>query len=90
MSTSLLYHMFGIRGYECSKIDYFKGRAAFVIEQPRERLRCPECGSADVHAQGHKDRFVQTVPIGLQTMSCRRPLSSRTVSRACPQCAFFG
>jgi transposase len=66
MSTSLLYHMFGIRGYEYSKTDYFKGRASFVIEQPRDRLRCPECGSPAVHAQGHKDRFLRTVPIGLK------------------------
>jgi transposase len=66
MSTSLLYHMFGIRGYEYRKADFFKGRACFTIEQPRERYRCPECGSAAVHAQGHKDRFLQTVPIGLK------------------------
>jgi transposase len=66
MSTSLLYHMFGIRGYEYRKVDFFEGRACFTIEQPRERLRCSECGSAAVHAQGHKDRFVQTVPIGLK------------------------
>jgi len=58
--------MFGIRGYEYRKVDFFEGRACFTIEQPRERLRCSECGSAAVHAQGHKDRFVQTVPIGLK------------------------
>jgi len=46
MSTSLLYHMFGIRGYEYRKTDFFKGRACFTIEQPRERYRCSECGSA--------------------------------------------
>jgi len=66
MSTNLLYHMFGIRGYECHRIDYFEGRACFVIEQPRERYRCSECGSPAVHAQGHKERFLQTVPIGLK------------------------
>src|ERR1700730_2297054 len=66
MSTGLLYHMFGIRGYEYRKTDFFKGRACFTMEQPRERYRCPECGSAAVHAQGHKDRFLQTVPIGLK------------------------
>src|ERR1700676_5578609 len=71
MSTSLLYHLFGIRGYEYRKTDFFKGRACFSIEQPRERYRCSECGSAAVHAQGHKERFVQTVPIGLEpTVIC--------------------
>jgi transposase len=66
MSTSLLYQAFGIRGYEYCRTDYFEGRVFFTIEQPRERYRCSECGSAAVHAQGHKDRFLQTVPIGLK------------------------
>jgi transposase len=66
MSTSLLYQAFGIRGYEYCRTDYFEGRVCFTIEQPRERFRCSECGSAAVHAQGHKDRFLQTVPIGLK------------------------
>ena len=66
MSTSLLYQSFGIRGYEYCRTDFFKGRVCFTIEQPRERYRCSECGSAAVHAQGHKDRFLQTIPIGLK------------------------
>jgi transposase len=66
MSTSLLYHAFGIRGYEYRSTDFIEGRVLFSIEQPRERYRCSECGSAAVHAQGHKERFLQTVPIGLK------------------------
>jgi transposase len=66
MSTSLLYHAFGIRGYEYGSTDFIEGRVVFSIEQPRQRYRCSECGSAAVHAQGHKDRFLQTVPIGLK------------------------
>jgi transposase len=66
MSTTLLYQAFGIRGYEYRKTDFFEGRVCFCIEQPRERYRCPECGSPAVHAQGHKDRLLQTIPIGLK------------------------
>jgi len=66
MSTSLLYHVFGIRGYEYRRSDFCEGRVCFRIEQPRERYRCSACGSAAVHAQGHKERFLQTVPIGLK------------------------
>lgn len=66
MSTTLLYQAFGIRGYEYRRTDFFEGRVCFVIEQPRERYRCSACGSAAVHAQGHKDRFLQTIPIGLK------------------------
>jgi transposase len=66
MSTTLLYQAFGIRGYEYRRTDFFKGRLCFTIEQPRERYRCSVCGSAAVNAQGHKDRFLQTIPIGLK------------------------
>ena len=44
MSTTLLYNMFGIRGYEYCRADYHQGAVCFVIEQPREKYRCPECG----------------------------------------------
>ena len=66
MSTSLLYHAFGIRGYEYRRTEFVEGRMIFTIEQPRERLRCPTCRSPVVHAQGHVDRLLQTVPIGLK------------------------
>lgn len=66
MSTSLLYNAFGLRGYQYCRTEYFEGRVCFTVEQPRERYRCPDCGSAAVHAQGHKERFLQTVPIGLK------------------------
>jgi transposase len=64
MSTTLLYQMFGIRGYEYRRTVYHQGAACFVIEQPREKYRCPECGSAAVHAQGRHERFLRSLPIG--------------------------
>jgi transposase len=64
MSTTLLYQMFGIRGYEYRRTDYHQGAASFVIEQPREKYRCSDCGSAAVHAQGHNERFFRSLPIG--------------------------
>src|SRR5271169_2772461 len=66
MSTSLLYQAFGVRGYRYCRTDFVEGTVCFTLQLPRERFRCPECGSAAVHAQGHKDRFLQTVPIGLK------------------------
>jgi transposase len=66
MSTSLLYHGFGVRGYQYRSMDFFEGRVCFNLEQPREKYRCPECGSAAVHGQGHKDRWLQTIPLGLK------------------------
>lgn len=66
MSTTLLYQAFGVRGFEYRKTDFFEGRVCFNVEQPREKFRCPDCGSAAVHGQGHKDRLLQTIPIGLK------------------------
>src|SRR5271166_3195200 len=66
MSTSLLYHAFGLAGYHYVRQQFQEGRVIFHIEQPRERLRCSHCGSADVWAQGGVDRTFRAVPIGLK------------------------
>ncbi len=64
MSTTLLCNLFGVRGYEYQRTEYIEGTASFVISQPREKLRCPECGSAAVNAQGSKDRIWRSLPVG--------------------------
>jgi transposase len=64
MSTSLLYHRFGIVGYRYVRQSFEAGMTTFRIEQPRDRLRCSQCGSADVWAQGGVERFFHTLPIG--------------------------
>ena len=64
MSTTLLHNMFGIRGYEYRRTDYHEGLACFVVEQARETYRCPVCRSAAVNSQGHKERFLRSLPIG--------------------------
>jgi transposase len=66
MSTTLLYHSFGVRGYTLLKTEYEAGVTCFHIEQPRERYCCPTCKSTDVHAQGYIYRSLLTVPIGLR------------------------
>ena len=64
MSTSLLYHAFGLRGYQQVSSSFDEGRVTFSIRQPRDQLRCPTCGSDGVWAQGSVTRTFQTVPIG--------------------------
>ena len=64
MSTSLLYHAFGVRGYRYVKTQYIEGEVVFTIEQPRELYRCPVCGSDDVIGRGQKSRRFRTVSIG--------------------------
>jgi transposase len=82
MSTSLLYHGFGIVGYQYVSQRFQGGRVAFHIEQERERLRCVQCGSADVWVRGHQERTFRTVPIGRKPTSVTLP-----VARVwCPLC----
>jgi transposase len=64
MSTSLLYHAFGIVGYHYVSQSFEDGHVTFRIAKPRERHRCPQCGSAEVWDQGGVERTFRMVPIG--------------------------
>ena len=64
MSTSLLYHGFGVVGYHDVRQEFVGGLTLFRIEQPRERLRCSHCGSDEVWAQGGVERSFRGLPIG--------------------------
>ena len=48
MSTSLLYHAFGIRGYQYTRTDYQGGQTIFTIHQEPKTCRCSACGSPQV------------------------------------------
>ena len=56
MSTSLLYHAFGVRGYRHVRTYYAGGQVRFRIEQEPGSLCCPECDSPDVVCRGHQER----------------------------------
>jgi transposase len=64
MSTSLLYHAFGVRGYRYRKTEFVEGAVMFTIEQPRESYCCSACGSKDVIGRGQNVRRFRTIPIG--------------------------
>jgi transposase len=64
MSTSLLYHAFGIRGYRYARTDYQDGQTVFTIRQEPQTCRCSACGSPQVHSRGQVERRFRTVPIG--------------------------
>ena len=49
MSTSLLYHAFGIRGYDYVSTAYAEGRVIFTLRQRPHSYRCSVCGARDVH-----------------------------------------
>jgi transposase len=64
MSTSLLYHAFGVRGYDYVRTQYLGGEVIFTIQQPRNSLRCTACGSREVSPRGHTQRNFHSLPIG--------------------------
>ena len=64
MSTSLLYHAFGLRGYDYVKTDYQEGGVIFTLRQRPHTYRCSVCNSRKVHPRGHQERTFKAVPIG--------------------------
>jgi transposase len=69
MSTSLLYHAFGLVGYRYISQKFQGGQVILRIDQHRERLRCAHCSCQDVWIQGSKERKFRTVPIGGKPVS---------------------
>jgi len=64
MSTSLLHHGLGIRGYQYSSMHFKGGAIQISIFQERKRLCCATCGSHNVHPRGSKPRIFKTLSIG--------------------------
>jgi transposase len=64
MSTSLLDHAFGIRGYEYVRTEYRGGEVVFTIRQEPKTSRCEACGSRDVRPRGRVERRFRSLPIG--------------------------
>jgi len=69
MSTSLLYHGFGIRGYTYEKTAYEGGTVIFTIGQARGDLRCAACGSRRVIRRGFQPRRFRSLPIGRRAVA---------------------
>jgi transposase len=74
MSTSLLYHAFGIRGYKYARTDYPDGQVIFTIRQAPETCRCPACGSTQVQSRGHVERRFRSLPVGSRTTAVVLPV----------------
>src|SRR3954452_17131974 len=74
MSTSLLYHAFGIRGYHYTRTDYRDGQVIFTIRQEPETCRCPACGSPRVQSRGRVERRFRALPIGRRATSVGLPI----------------
>jgi transposase len=82
MSTSLLYHAFGLRGYDYVNTDYQEGGVVFTIRQRPHTCRCAVCNSRDVWPRGQQQRTFKTVPIGHKPVTVILPIPRVE----CPAC----
>jgi transposase len=64
MSTSLLYHAFGVRGYRYRRTEYVGGTVVFHLEATEAVCRCAVCGAGQVIRRGSTTRRFRAVPIG--------------------------
>lgn len=64
MSTSLLYHGFGVRGYRYLRTEHDGGMTLFHVEPNVKSVCCSACGSRNVIRRGSKERWFRSLPIG--------------------------
>jgi transposase len=64
MSTSLLYHGFGIHGYQYVRTFFEKGAIVFRVTRSQYGFRCPECNCRAVKRRGTILRRFRAIPIG--------------------------
>ena len=64
MSTSILYHGFGVRNYRHLRTDFAGGSLIFHIEKNPGKRCCADCRSRDVVLKGRVSRRLRTLPIG--------------------------
>jgi transposase len=68
MSTSLLYHAFGLEGYTYVRTEYVGGEIHLRVRPKDQKLRCAGCGSREIIRKGRRQRRFRGLPIG------RRPV----------------
>ena len=64
MSTSLLYHAWGLRGYTHQATDFAQGTIVFCIRPNPDLWCCGHCGGTDVRRAGVIVRQFRGLPIG--------------------------
>lgn len=82
MSTSLLYHAFGVRNYLHTSTRYEGGATIFVAEPNLDKLRCPNCKTRKVVRKGTTVRKFRMEPIGSRS-SFLEAIIQRVLCLAC-------
>jgi transposase len=63
MSTSILYHAFGLKGIEYKATHFVADRIIFSAGIDDQWVRCPQCGCRDTSFKGQKRRWFYMSPI---------------------------
>ena len=84
MSTSILYHGWGMVGYDYLSTKYERGAMIFSVEPRDKTVCCPECGRTDVVCRGAKVRQFRSLPIGMKPVF----IESKVQRVWCPVCDF--
>ena len=64
MSTSILYHAFGLKGIQYQSTRYIGNYVIFSAEMNSRRFTCPKCKNFQIIYKGHKNRWFRMPPIG--------------------------
>jgi transposase len=82
MSTDLLYHGFGIHGYEHLDSTFEGGQIRLRLRHKRASHRCSACRRWNVVRHGEQERTFRTVPLGRKPVFLQVSIP-RVECRAC-------
>ena len=85
MSTSLLYHAFGLVDQQYIKTEYKEGSVIFHIKTKESKLHCSHCGSRNIIKKRTVERFFRTLPIGTRPVY----LHARVQRLQCNDCGLI-
>jgi len=71
MSTSFIYHPWGLVGYRYLKTEYVKGTIIISVQKKPGKLCCPDCSNFDIVRRGTITRLIKTTPIGNKAVLLR-------------------
>lgn len=64
MSTSILYHAFGLRGIHYEATRYISDSIVIEARLTDQSVKCPECSGRKAVFKGHKRRLLRMSPMG--------------------------
>ena len=82
MNPSYLYHSFGVRHQECTRIEYKGNQNIHYIQTKSEKLCCPQCKSRKIIRSGSVMRDIRCVPVGHRETILRMKVQ-RVECKAC-------